>query len=664
MRSASEGAERQRDMFWLATVLFVWYLVTYVLLPIPAVRPGLDESWRAFLTWAFEHHKQFGTEVIFTNGPWGFLLEPRGTISVYPWQVLGRLVLAIAGSSGVALLGVSWIRSVTLRWIWAAAIVILADPSILIPVLLFLGTIPSGVEFRWKRPVLMLIAFAAGLAACTKFTCFLLVATLMPLMVMRKGLVMFGSTSVTSFLVFWLVAGQGMSNLPDFVRQSMEISSGYGSAMVTGRPWIALPLALLVCGLPLLQLTRQLMPPVNLEKLGCLGWLAICEFLIFRHGLIRVDSEHWYMAFLTVGIPIVVLLISLPGGPSMVWPSSWKAACSILLLGALTVTLLFARGEVKNRATLFMESFRLFPVYAQELSSLRVRERAVPADAGSMDVFPYELSYAIQKRLPLRNRPVIQAYIAYTRNLCETNAAFLESQNAPQKIYFNSGYVVDGRYPTMEDSLAWRSLLTHYAPYEIVDEYLILKRREQPVGYELKPLLDRSIRTDEILEIPAVPEGLIWAELQVQRTLAGRLLDLLYRNEKMTLRVETARRSIDFTLLDETTATGFLLSPYVNSPASMLEIFQAESQRFSAENVRRILVHRGKAASLGFGRNMKIRLYALVMKAPAPDAPRGLIQDLGRTLHAERLVGSVKFSPVLAIKGGEVRLVVGSPSAS
>jgi len=102
-------------MFWLSTAIFIWYLGTYVLLPIPAVRPGADESWRAFLTWAFEHHRQFGTEVIFTYGPWGFLLEPRGTVSAYPWQVLGRLVLAIGASSGIALLGVSCIRSVMPR---------------------------------------------------------------------------------------------------------------------------------------------------------------------------------------------------------------------------------------------------------------------------------------------------------------------------------------------------------------------------------------------------------------------------------------------------------------------------------------------------------------------------------------------------------------------
>ena len=651
-----------RDAFWLSTALFIWYLLFYVLLPIPAVRPGLDESWRAFLTWAFEHGKQFGTEVIFTYGPWGFLLEPRGTASIYPWQVLGRLVLAIAGSSGIVLLGLSWIRSAMRRWIWAAVIVIIAEPSVLVPVLLFLGTIPSGVEFRWKRPVLMLIAFAAGLAACTKFSCFLLVATLMPLMVMRKGLAIIASITGASFLLFWVVAGQGVSNLSAFVSQSIEIARGYSSAMVTGRPWIELLLALLVCGLPLLQFARRIMPPVSFERLGCFGWLAACELLIFRHSLIRNDPSHLYMALVGVGVPIGILLIPLQGGTSRVWPSKWTAVYSILLLGALAGTLSLTRGAVWAGTTVFLESFRLYPVYARELPSLLARNRPVPVDAGSIDVFPGELSYAIRNGLPLRNRPVIQAYSAYTKSLCETNAAFLEGQNAPEAIYFALA-AIDDHYPTMEDSLAWRSLLTHYAPSSVADGYLVLKHRERPTGYELRPILDRSIRTDESLDVPGVPGGLVWAELQVQRTFMGRLLDLLYRKEKMVLRVETARRTLDFRLLDETTAGGFLLSPWVSSQISMLEIFQPESHRFSAEKVQRMLVHRGKFASLGFGRNVRVRLYALVLKAPAQDVPGGLIYDLGRTLRAERFTSSVAFSPVLTLNGTEVRLVVGSPSS-
>jgi hypothetical protein len=46
--------------------------------------------------------------------------------------------------------------------------------------------------------------------------------------------------------------------------------------------------------------------------------------------------------------------------------------------------------------------------------------------------------------------------------------------------------------------------------------------------------------------------------------------------------------------------------PSLPGQASMLEIFQPESHRFSAEKLRRLLVHRGTASSLGFGRNVRI----------------------------------------------------------
>jgi hypothetical protein len=95
---------------------------------------------------------------------------------------------------------------------------------------------------RWKRPALLPIAFAAGLAACTKFTSFILVATLLLLIAWRRD-IRTVATTVASFLFFWTLAGQRLSNLPEFVKQSIEISSGYTTAMVNGKPRIELPLA-------------------------------------------------------------------------------------------------------------------------------------------------------------------------------------------------------------------------------------------------------------------------------------------------------------------------------------------------------------------------------------------------------------------------------------
>src|SRR5262245_24931895 len=65
----------------------------YVFRALPEMERGVDESWRAFLSFAFLAGKRFATQVIFTYGPWGFLIYPRNFSGIYPWVVTGRLVL-------------------------------------------------------------------------------------------------------------------------------------------------------------------------------------------------------------------------------------------------------------------------------------------------------------------------------------------------------------------------------------------------------------------------------------------------------------------------------------------------------------------------------------------------------------------------------------------
>ena len=660
---AAHAIERPGDVLRFAAIVFAAYLVFYVLAPIAAPRLGVDESWRAFLTWAFEHGKQFGTDVVFTYGPWGFLSEPRGSASAYPWLVSGRLVLTAAASSGIALFGASWIRRAPWRWAWAAAVTILADPSVLVLALLFLFALTSAAETHWKRPVLWLLAFAAGLAACSKFTVLLLAVVLVPVLATGRRTKMAVPVAAASFLFFWLLGGQRFSNLPVFVRQSLEVAGAYGSAMVLNRPSIEALFAVIICGLPLVHLTKNTRGGLSVRKLACLGWLGVCELVTFRHALARSDDPHLYLALIGVGAPVALLLLPLPVPKgSATRPAHWKELYCALIVVAVTGTAILARGEIQARAAIQMESFRSYPAYLRAAFSRRGLEPTAEAAAAPVDVFPIELSYAIVKGLPLRNRPVIQSYAAFSRKLCEMNAAFFDGSSAPRVIYFDV-HPLDNRLATMEDSLAWRSLLTRYAPTGIKDGYLVLERRRQPSAYELRPLLDRAIPTDHPVDVPEAPGSLIWAELEVERTFTGRLLDLFYRKEKMLLDVETGRRALGFTLLDETAGGGFLLSPVVNSQAAMLDAFRPEAFHLAAENVRRMSVHRGRVAALGFSENMRLRLYAMRLLQPVLDVPGGLLSELGRNLSAERRLNSVEFSPALVISGDELRLVAGSPSS-
>ncbi|MBS1856365.1 MAG: hypothetical protein JST11_13445 [Acidobacteria bacterium] len=596
----------------LTACLLLWYLLTYVLLPVLPIRTGLDESWRAFLTWAFEHHRQFGTEVIFSYGPWGFLLEPRGPISVYPWQIAGRSVLAAAAAGGIGLLAESWIRSAPARWIWAAAIAILAEPATLIPVLLFLATMPAAAGPRWKRAVLPILAFATGLSACAKFTGFLLMIALLPVLAIRRTWAWTAAASTAAFLLCWLTAGQVLSNLPAFVKESLEFASGYSTAMVAGLPLVVLPMALCICGLPVIHFAIQSPPLRGWEALVRFGWLAGCEFLIFRHGLIRSDPPHFYMAFVTGAIPIAILLIAIPNAAMEHAAPRWRASYSGLVLGSLAVSLLYSQVAVAERWGLFEESLRLYPAYARRLFAPAPQPRAAAPAATTVDVFPDELSYVLCTGLAVRNRPVFQSYGAYTSGLCRKNAAFLEGPDAAGTIYFQP-YTIDNRYPTMEDNLSWRLLLTRYEPSGVRDGYLVLRRRATTAPARMTAILDRRVRTGEFVDIPAAPGALIWAEFDIQRTFTGHLLDLLYRKDKMALRVETSGGAADFTLLDETAAVGFLLSPYVNSVGTMQTLYEPEAHRAPAAGVRRFTILRDRASAIGYEATVGIRLYRLAI---------------------------------------------------
>ena len=57
---------------------------------------GLDPSWTQVQTHAFTHAWQFGTDIVFTYGPWGFLATTLYDPATYRLLIGFWLVLALA----------------------------------------------------------------------------------------------------------------------------------------------------------------------------------------------------------------------------------------------------------------------------------------------------------------------------------------------------------------------------------------------------------------------------------------------------------------------------------------------------------------------------------------------------------------------------------------
>ena len=77
----------------------LWALLWLNLIRLPQLpSAGLDPSWRLTLDYAFGHHLQFGTDLIFTYGPLGYLLAGTTSGEHYShyliWQIAAGAIFA------------------------------------------------------------------------------------------------------------------------------------------------------------------------------------------------------------------------------------------------------------------------------------------------------------------------------------------------------------------------------------------------------------------------------------------------------------------------------------------------------------------------------------------------------------------------------------------
>src|ERR1700678_3478696 len=91
-RAEPRGRRLLRGAGAVAATLAIWVS----LFSVPGrTEPQLDASWQEMLIYAREHGLQFGRDIIFTWGPWGFLcsLAHLGKAEAAPilaWQVAGQ----------------------------------------------------------------------------------------------------------------------------------------------------------------------------------------------------------------------------------------------------------------------------------------------------------------------------------------------------------------------------------------------------------------------------------------------------------------------------------------------------------------------------------------------------------------------------------------------
>src|ERR1700753_901504 len=412
----------------------------------PAV--GLDASWNAGLAMAAHDGLHWGVDVVWTYGPLGFLQTQLvwftdQTVLTFLYQGLLHVVFSVALVWALA-------RRLPLLLACVAAFVVvtvlpLLELSLLSAVIASFWLLEEPRSDRFLNTYVIAAATFAAPAALIKLSTGPLVPVvlLIALIGARVGgrrIAIFVGVLVVELLVLWLLAGQSVGDVPAFIHRSIEISSGYSSAMLRSTEvasWKVTAATLRAIAVSIALVAVAWLAPYRDRRGRWAGTLlvALAAFAIYKEGVVRVDAGHLTVYFANA----CRFWIAVGFGPGRRWFIPAVAllvfAASLPLRPAGTEhnlnpfdNLHYAFDQARNlvspgRRAAAMEDGRrgLEATYALEPGALAALR------GHSVAVEPWEAGAAWAYRLDWGPQPVFQNYSAYTPALDRMNAATIES---------------------------------------------------------------------------------------------------------------------------------------------------------------------------------------------------------------------------------------------
>jgi hypothetical protein len=577
-------------------VILAWSLSR---MPSPP-NASLDASWQAMLVRAHGSGMQFGRELIFTWGPWGFLcsvfhLGTEGAWSLILWQTLGQALIAAAliyltRPSGLGRQAAFVLLMVALHWLFGDAGYF---ALIVLGVLggLMRGEASVGEEVAW--------AAALGFLSQFKFTYFVLAGVGVAATALCWGLRRRWTRSAWgvgayagSVLVAWVAAGQNPDNLYPYLRRSLEIARGYGGAMGLDESWPVflwgVGLAALCAGYVWSVWTSAAERALALPAAGFLG---VAFFLMWKESFTRADltpiGGHVFGLFVLVAVLAPVLGSLVFSGRRWHWFDLSVPYC-LVAVGCFDPAFLALGPRLTlqgmERAAADLGRLPALPgAWEREYAASR-QSVARPAlrsalDGASVDVYDYNLGIALLNDLHLTPRPIFQGYSAYTPSLEEWNLRFYQSDKAPAFLIW-SDERLDDRYPGEDDAMLVAGLAGHYEPVFPDGPYWLFRKRAplDPAPLQRQPLLTRGLAIGEELVLPEERSHALWLRAEAAPNALGRLRAALYKPAALSLVTTDDEGSVRrWRFLPEVGRVGFILVPTLETGADMASFLRGEA---------------------------------------------------------------------------------------
>ncbi len=611
----------------------------------------LDPSWHAAIEYATAHHLQFGTEIVFTFGPLGFLsartslghlVGPRIAFAFF-WSV----IIAVAAIDVAKRLR-GWVRYGFLAWLIVftlssgldqTAFFVLACATILL--------IQDDPRERWQSSLfvlafifLSLIKFTFALAALGSIA---LVAVCWVLQGKIRKAIVLVLAAPAGFIACWAALGQSLYHIPPWFKHGLQLASGYSGAMNLVPKTSVLCVALVALAL----FVSALFTTLARARRNLLTWsISITSaqyvFLAWKEGFTRAGDWHIFVLlwFLPLGVCFLFTIKPLRV-PTAARQGLLEAAFAAVMAACVLAANLQIPGFTWQQVTAWPR--RMIENAGLILAAISGRGNelyATSRDAGtnpmlvlerakdvighdSVDVMNYLLLAPMVNGMNYRPRPVIQGFVAYTPALQELNANYFHGADRPRYVLL-AHQATDGRFPMLEDSAALNYVLNNYVPVARDGVFLVLQQRttDEPRFHLVH---EESLRFGENFDLRPWAHGPLFMSVEIVPTLVGRLADFLYQRQPLYMRIGRGGENERFRIVPSMAELPFLMSPLLKSNYDILNFLASQSGNES-ESVTFEPPERG---SLEFSSQIRVRLYT------APEFPRAAREVPGSRILAD-----------------------------
>jgi hypothetical protein len=568
----------------------------------------LDPSWQVVLEFATQKRLQFGSEIIFTYGPLGFLFQPH-SLGMFPSL---RLIFALTFSGVVAFAALNLALRIGGIAKFLFLFWLLLFPSYIsgITELVFVYLIAVFVGFVWLDAtynrcwVKRFLLFYVCALALVKFSFFVPILFLLVICAIdricrqdREGARELVACFVISFVFLWLVLGQSLEGFFQYLWANQQLASGYTEAMsIAPRSRVlkyALPAAVfflsaLAVRCAVARQKRHVIAPAMI--------IILFSFTAWKQGFVRADGHVlMFLYFLPVAYGFLFTSAFSSSIPSAVRTGlllGYFAVVGLCLMAANAIFPGLPLAQTKSLGERLLANSRSLTALLPAASSipgrfpknLRVEDRlptiAQRVGDSSIDVFNYRQGAALLNDLNYHPRPVIQSYSAYTPDLLRANLDFYRSPSRPSYVLF-SLETIDGRFPTLDDALLLPYILANYQPVLAEHHFLLMERTPEPprnVSYDR--VYSASLDIGQKLDMTTWNNSPLFLRINSTPTLLGRILTLLYQPPAYKLEVELhegGKRTFRF--VRGMTSQGFLVNPLLENNADILDLLSGENQK-------------------------------------------------------------------------------------